>query len=94
MTATDLGLLAGAVTTVAGVPQVVRAWRTRSVEDISVWQPVLLCIGMTLWLVYGVMIGDLPLMAANSFSLLCYGILLVLKIRYRDRDKEDGSDYS
>jgi MtN3 and saliva related transmembrane protein len=94
MTATDLGLLAGAITTIAGVPQVARAWRTKSVEDISIWQPGLLCIGMTLWLVYGVMIGDLPLMVANSFSLLCYAVLLALKILYRDRDKEDGSDYS
>jgi MtN3 and saliva related transmembrane protein len=93
MTETDLGLLAGAITTVAGVPQVVRAWRTKSVEDISVWQPVLLCIGMSLWLVYGVMIGDLPLMAANFFSLLCYAILLLLKILYGYRDKGVHGEY-
>lgn len=92
MTATDIGLVAGAITTVAGVPQVVRAWRTRKVRDISIWQPILLCVGMALWLVYGILIDDLPLIAANSFSLLCYAVLLTLKILYRD--KGDDSDYS
>jgi MtN3 and saliva related transmembrane protein len=92
MTVTELGLLAGAITSLAGVPQVMRAWRTKSVEDISIWQPVLLTVGMSLWLLYGVLIGDLPLMAANAFSLVCYILLIILKVRYGYRGDNDFTD--
>lgn len=87
MTLTHLGLVAGAITTSAGIPQVVRAYRTKHTRDISIWQPVLLNIGMALWLVYGVALGDLPLIVANAFSIVCYSALIVMKFRYRDSDK-------
>ena len=87
MTATLIGLVAGALTSLAAVPQVVRAYRTKRVRDISIWQPVLLDAGMLLWLYYGVVIGDVPLIAANIFSLACNSILIVLKIIYRGDDK-------
>ena len=86
MTVTWLGLIAGAITSFAAVPQVVRTYRTRHARDISIWQPILLTAGMALWLVYGILLKDVPLITANLFSLLCYGILIVLKIRYRDGD--------
>ncbi|HTG81782.1 MAG TPA: SemiSWEET transporter [Geobacteraceae bacterium] len=87
MTLTHLGLVAGAITTSAGIPQVVRAYRTKHTRDISIWQPVLLNIGMALWLVYGVALGDLPLIVANAISIVCYSALIVMKFRYRDGDK-------
>ncbi|GFE58442.1 SemiSWEET family sugar transporter [Geobacter sp. AOG1] len=93
MTVTWLGLIAGAVTSFAAVPQVVRTYRTRHARDISIWQPILLTAGMALWLVYGILLKDVPLITANLFSLLCYGILIVLKIRYRDGDNLPERDY-
>jgi len=90
---TMLGLVAGAVTSIAAVPQVVRAYRTKRVRDISVWQPVILVAGMILWLAYGVMIGDIPLIAANIFSIVCNGILIVMKFCYRGDDNGADSDY-
>ncbi len=93
MTVTWLGLIAGAITSFAAVPQVVRTYRTRHARDISIWQPILLTAGMALWLVYGILLKDVPLITANLFSLLCYGILIVLKIRYRDGDNLPERDY-
>lgn len=90
---TMLGLVAGAVTSIAVVPQVARAYRTKRVRDISVWQPVILVVGMILWLTYGVMIGDIPLIAANIFSIACNGILVVMKICYRGDDNGAVGDY-
>lgn len=84
MNATYIGLLAGAITTAAAVPQVIRTYRTRQARDISIWQPILLNIGMSLWLSYGIIIGDTPLIAANGFSIVCYSLLIVMKIRYKD----------
>ena len=93
MNITHLGLLAGVITTAAGIPQVVRAYRTKSVGDISIWQPVLLVVGMALWLVYGVIIDDLPLISANAFSLVCYAFLIIFKIIYRVPDKHSDHVY-
>ncbi len=87
MSITHLGLVAGAITSAAAVPQVVRTYRTRQARDISIWQPVLLNIGMVLWLVYGFLIGDTPLIVANTFSIACYSLLIAMKILYKDDDK-------
>jgi MtN3 and saliva related transmembrane protein len=87
MNITHLGLAAGLITTAAGIPQVVRAYRTKHTRDISIWQPVLLNVGLTLWLIYGIALRDIPLIFANFFSLICYSLLIIMKFRYRDHDK-------
>jgi len=84
MTATHLGLLAGTLTSIASVPQVVKTLRTRHARDISVWQPLLLSFGVALWLAYGIMLGDQPLILSNIIPLVCNAWLVVLKMRWRD----------
>lgn len=86
MTITTIGLAAAFLTTVAAVPQVVRCWRTRHVRDISLWQPVLLVIGMILWLWYGLELGDLPLIIGNIVSLALNLTLICLKFRFAAND--------
>jgi MtN3 and saliva related transmembrane protein len=78
---TLLGLLAATLTTIAFVPQVVKTWRTRSTHDISLGMFAILVAGMTAWLVYGAMIGDLPLVLANAVTLGLAGTILIFKIR-------------
>jgi len=85
MKGTWLGLAAGFLTSIAVLPQVVRTWRLKHARDISIWQPLILIAGMFLWLIYGLLLGDLPLIAANSFSISCYLVLLGLKIVYDRR---------
>lgn len=82
---TFIGMIAGVLTSIAVVPQVVRTWRTKHARDLSIWQPLLLVAGMLLWLIYGLMIGDVPLIAANSFSLACYCLLIGMKVVYDRR---------
>jgi MtN3 and saliva related transmembrane protein len=83
-----VGLLAGALTSCAVLPQLLKAYRSRQVRDISVWQPVLLVLGMGLWLAYGILMGDLPLIAANLFSIACNVLLVVMKFLYREAQGE------
>jgi MtN3 and saliva related transmembrane protein len=78
---TLLGLLAGVLTTVAFVPQVVKTWRTRSTHDISLWMFSILVAGIIAWLAYGAILGDLPLILANAVTLLLAGTILFFKIR-------------
>ncbi|NJD91723.1 MAG: hypothetical protein FIA91_09445 [Geobacter sp.] len=87
MTNDHLGLFAGFLTSVAVLPQVVRTWRRKHAQDISIWQPLILITGMALWLAYGVLINDLPLIVANTFSIACYLLLLLLKIVYDRRER-------
>jgi MtN3 and saliva related transmembrane protein len=84
--ATTLGLVAGTLTSIAAIPQLVKTLRTRHARDISVWQPLLLAIGIALWLVYGILIHDLPLVLANIVPLICNIMLTILKLRYRNDD--------
>lgn len=79
---TLIGLMAAICTTGSFLPQVVRAWRTRSTRDVSAWMFILLVTGNSLWLVYGALIGDLPLVIANLVTLALVGIILALKLRY------------
>ena len=76
-----LGLAAACCTTFAFVPQVVRIWRTRSTHDISLGMFVVLTVGMLLWLVYGWLIGDMPIVLANAATFTLSLTILVMKVR-------------
>jgi MtN3 and saliva related transmembrane protein len=82
----SIGFFAGLLTSGAAVPQVLQTYRTKHARDLSMSQLVLLNLGMLLWLIYGLMITDLPLIYANVFSICCYSSLIAMKIRYDRRD--------
>ena len=79
---TLLGLLAATCTTLSFLPQVVKAWRTKSTADISIGMFVLLTTGVVLWIIYGAAIGDIPLVAANVATLLLVATILALKVKH------------
>lgn len=79
---TLLGLVAAALTTFAFLPQTIKTWRTRSTKDISLGMFAVLVIGIVLWLIYGLIRQDVPLIAANTVTLALAAIILVLKLRY------------
>jgi MtN3 and saliva related transmembrane protein len=79
-----LGYTAAVFATGSFVPQVIKTWRTRSAEDLSYLMLVTHIIGMLLWLVYGVMIGATPIVAANTIAVLLDVALVALKMRAPD----------
>jgi MtN3 and saliva related transmembrane protein len=76
------GYAAALCTTGAYVPQVLRVWRTRSTQDISLKMFLVLVTGLVLWLVSGFWKGEIPLIAANSVTLMLAGIILYFKIKH------------
>ena len=82
MNPTTIGLVAGTLTSIAAIPQVVKTLRTRHARDISIWQPILLSVGVALWMIYGMLIHDLPLIVANIIPLICNALLTGLKLHY------------
>ncbi|GAC1451266.1 MAG: SemiSWEET transporter [Desulfuromonadaceae bacterium] len=94
MTPTTIGLVAGTLTSLAAIPQVIKTFKTRHVRDISVWQPLLLAFGVALWMVYGILINDLPLIVANITPLICNAVLTGMKIRYGREDRQSNPHYT
>ena len=78
-----IGFAAGTLTTVALLPKVIRAWKTKLTRDVSLLWAVALTIGVFLWLVYGVFIKSLPIIIANVFTFILAVIVLVLKMKYK-----------
>lgn len=78
-----LGLLAGSLTTTAFLPQVIKTWKSRSAKDLSLGMFSLFCLGVLLWLVYGIIVRDIPVIAANSLTLMLASTLLFFKLRFK-----------
>jgi len=75
-----LGYAAALCTTGAYVPQVLKVWRTRSTEDISLKTFLILMTGLALWLLYGVWKGEFPIIAANAVTLVLTSVILFFKL--------------
>jgi len=80
---TLLGLVAGTLTTAAFVPQLIKVWRSRSTRDISLAMYGIITTGILLWLIYGILIDSVPVIAANAVTLVVALMILALKIRHR-----------
>ena len=78
-----LGLVAASCTTLAFVPQFFKVWKTRSTHDISLVMYIVICTGVLLWLIYGLIIKDIPLIVANAVTFVLAGSILALKIRFK-----------
>jgi len=79
-----LGLTAGSLTTAAFLPQVVKTWKSRSAKDLSLGMFSLFCLGVLLWLVYGLIVNDVPVIAANLVTLMLASTLLYFKLSFKE----------
>lgn len=86
-----IGLSAALFITVANFPQAVKVIRTRNVKSLSASTYTMLFIGMVLWVIYGIMKKDIPVILGNTISGILCGIILSVKILYRNeaQNKED-----
>lgn len=75
------GFLAALLTTVAFAPQLYKTWKTRSANDVSLVMLILFITGLLFWIVYGLKIHSIPILAANIVTLLFNASILFLKIR-------------
>jgi MtN3 and saliva related transmembrane protein len=83
--ATLVGYFAATLTTLAFVPQVQHTWRTRSAEGISTRMYSIFIAGVALWLVYGILLGEWPIIVANGMTFVMAVAILAMKLRYQAR---------
>lgn len=76
-----VGTIAGTLTTLSFLPQVIKTWRSRSTHDISLVMFLSFCLGVALWLVYGVLMEAWPIVISNIITLALAGIILTMKVR-------------
>lgn len=79
---TALGLIAGALTTIAFIPQIAKAWRSKSTGDLSWGMVTTFSTGVFLWLIYGIWIDSLPVILANAVTLLLQCGIIALKMKH------------
>ncbi|MFH1552572.1 MAG: SemiSWEET transporter [Candidatus Omnitrophota bacterium] len=77
-----IGLIAGACTTISFIPQAIKILKTRQARDISLGMYVILTAGIFLWLVYGIFLGELPIILANSVAFVLCMFITIMKIIY------------
>jgi MtN3 and saliva related transmembrane protein len=78
-----IGLIAACITTFSFVPQLIKVIKTKNVSDLSINMYILLCIGFSLWLTYGILDKSLPVSLANLVSLILGLTILILIFKYR-----------
>jgi MtN3 and saliva related transmembrane protein len=82
MNADLIGAVAGTLSTIAFIPQAWRIWRTRSARDLSLPMYLIFTTGVALWLLYGVLLGALPIIVCNGVTLVLAGTVLAMKLKF------------
>lgn len=80
---TILGLIAAVCTTTSLMPQTIKIIKTKHTKDLSLGMYILMVAGVLLWLIYGIILKNLPLIAANGISMVFSSTILYLKIKYK-----------
>ena len=79
---TLIGFAAAIISLSSSLPQIAQIWKTKQTKDISLKMYVTLCVGISLWLVYGVLRDDIVLIVANAIALVLNLSILLSKTRY------------
>ena len=78
-----IGILAAILTSSSFVPQIIKIHHTKHTADLSLPMYIIFFCGISLWLVYGILIHSLPVIAANIFSLIFCADIVIMKVRYK-----------
>ncbi len=78
-----LGMVAGTISSVTFLPQVIKTWQSKSAKDVSLWMFLLVTFSVVLWLVYGILLDSVPIIYTNSMVLLMSLVMLYFKFRFK-----------
>ena len=82
-----IGLVAGLCTATSLLPQVIKTFKEKKAEQVSLFMLIVLLTGQILWITYGVAKSDIPIIATNGFSLLVDILMIVLRIKFKDGER-------
>ncbi len=77
-----IGFAAAVLGTICWLPQTLKAWKSRETKDLSLGTNVAILVTMALWLVYGILLGSVPLVVSNIISIVLVGSIVLAKLRF------------
>ena len=80
-----VGIGAGILTSVSMLPQIIKTFREKKVEDLSLVMILVLMSGVGSWIWYGVLRNDLPIIFTNCLSFFLNSVLLFFRFKYADK---------
>lgn len=83
-----IGLTAGFLTTVSFIPQIIKIAMTKQVKDLSLFTYLIMFTGVVLWLVYGLLIWEMPVIIANIVTIVLCAYVIVMKLVYDRKGKQ------
>jgi MtN3 and saliva related transmembrane protein len=87
-----VGIVAGIFTAASLLPQLIKLMRQKKAEDISLFFLIILFCGLGLWIWYGILRNDIPIIATNAFSLLVNTLMIVLGIKYKAKNRAQKNE--
>jgi MtN3 and saliva related transmembrane protein len=85
---TIIGFCAALFTTISNIPQAIKIIRTKETKGVSATSYLALLIGLVLWVIYGILRDDWPIMVSNGISATICAIVLVLKLISKEKLEE------
>lgn len=82
-----VGYVGGVMSSISFLPQVIKIWKTKSAEDLSMLTLIFLTCNITIWLTYGILIGSTPMWLTNAILLVMVSCLIYFKIKFKPKDK-------
>jgi MtN3 and saliva related transmembrane protein len=82
---TLIGLAAGTLTSLSMLPQLIKIIREKKAKEISLFAFIILVSGITLWIVYGYIKEDMPILVTNALALVINVCMIVLSLKYKSR---------
>ena len=79
-----VGIVAGVLTSASLLPQFIKLIKTKKAEDLSIFFLLLLISGLAMWVWYGIIKQDIPIIATNAFSLLLNALMIFFGLRYKN----------
>ena len=86
------GFIAAILSTIAFLPQVIKTWRFKKAEDISITTLLIFISGLLFWIIYGFQTRTIPVLLANTMTLILNTMILVLKLVYARPNSSERSD--
>jgi MtN3 and saliva related transmembrane protein len=78
-----IGYAAAFFTSFSMIPQIIRLVKLKESKDVSLVMTMALCLGVLLWLLYGIAINNMPVIVANGVSFCVTATTVILVIKYR-----------
>lgn len=83
----SIGIVAGVLTSVAMLPQLIKVLKEKNTEDLSLGMLIVLVTGLSLWIWYGILKTEWPIILSNAFAVLVNISLITCLIIFRKQDQ-------